>query len=241
MSDKILRPSGFAARAKRSRRTNRADNKKATFRQASAPCRPQKRSKYSILLSGPALEQGLSMEDAVCSTSRYPPKPVANTSQGFRQHIARIGHIQNISFSAVPSKSTEDLCAQHDIYGKYLRLTFHSEQRAKKGLSILLGDERVAGMIPLSGKSVEAQLCVSEVNVRTGMKKCSCSARKLQDDIVDLEDAFGGLIVETADVVMKEEVQAQELEPEMKMDVNVDAMEKWGKPSGSEEMDYEMI
>ncbi|KAH7417461.1 hypothetical protein BKA64DRAFT_769427 [Cadophora sp. MPI-SDFR-AT-0126] len=228
------------ARAKRTRRDYRSDNNKVVCRQASTSCGRQKRSNYSILLSGAALEQGLSMENAVCLTHRFPLILVANTSQDTRQHIARIGHIQSIKFSAMPDKSIEDVCAQHNIQGKHLRLTFRSERRAKKGLSILLGDERVAGMISTNGKSLETQLCVSEVNVRTGMEKCLCSARKLQADIADLEGAFGGLAVERYDVVM-EDVQGQDGEPESKMDGVVEVIGNWGRPSGDEQIDCEML
>ena len=130
---------------------------------------------------------------------------------------------------------------QHNISGIFVKLTFYSEQRAKEGPSLLLGDEMTTGTVQMFGGRVEAQLCVCEVDPKNRNEKCLCSAKKLQVDLDTLEGAFEGLAVENRDTVMKERVSDEELEPEKKLDGIVEAMEKWGRPSSSEEVDCEML
>lgn len=155
--------------------------------------------------------------------------------------------VQRMSLSAVQypnaiqSARDVDIRQQHNISGIFVKLTFSSEQRAKKGLQLLLGDERTTGTVQMFGGSVEVQLCVCEVDPKNRNEKCLCSAKKLQADLETLEGAFEGLAVENRDTVMKEGAPNEELEPDKKLDGIVEAMEKWGRPSSSEEVDYEML
>ena len=174
------------------------------------------------------------MADGVRSLNPYALETTTKTIQDLRQHIARIKSIQKIAFSALHNLNASqrardaDVRQKHNISGRFLRLTFNSEQRAKSGLSLLLGEKRTTGTVQMFGDNVEVQLCVCEVDPRNGNEKCLCSATRLQADLVQLESAFEGLAVENSDTVIKEGARDEGIEPEKKLDGIVEAMEKWG-------------
>ncbi|KAH6709063.1 hypothetical protein BKA61DRAFT_677965 [Leptodontidium sp. MPI-SDFR-AT-0119] len=229
VSYRSLDPNGFTARAKRSRRGNRADNDNSLT--APVPSAPKLRRKiYNIFLSGPALEGDIREEECA-----------------FQERHASRYLVRRSMSTDMKIKTATHFAIEHKLHGKFMRLEFCTEQGAKSAYKVLMGPGICYGIIPESGKEIDVTLCISELHVPTGVDKCLCSTKKLEAEVegkssrdADLADVLGGLNVEKKDVDMQEEMVAPIPKPELDINGLVGAMQNWGATFGDNE-DSEML